>query len=153
MSRESTPVPYQREYSIWDAVANKEITSAHVDDKGKVDVDEQLGRIFGTGMPKGSPSPHTSPRVSPRASPVRLRPILANFEPAPFQRQIKPRIPKSVEDPAIKLLGDEIRRLEDRNHALYTRVVVQTKLIVGFCEHEVLRSGKAGSAQVRAKMK
>ena len=155
MSRESTPIRFQREYSVWDAVANKEITSIDVDAKGQVDVDEQMERIFGTGREK-SPMRYTgtpgSPRpISPRVSPVRLQPILAHSGSAPFQRQVKPRLPSShpspsrppaaTSDPAIKLLGDEIRMLEERNRALYKRVVVQNKLIVGFCEHEVMRAG------------
>ena len=174
MSRESTPVRYQREYSIWDAVANNEISSVDVDSKGQVDVDEQLNRIFGAGGPRdgapmmspGSPRPPRSPYTSPRASPVRLRPILANCGPAPFQRQVKPRLPGShpspsratpsgpapspPADPAIKLLGDEIRVLEERNRALYKRVVVQNKIIVGFCEQEVLLAGKENRPRGRA---
>jgi hypothetical protein len=160
MSRESTPVRYQREYSIWDAVANNEISSVDVDARGQVDVDEQLNRIFGAGGPRdgapmmspGSPRPPRSPYTSPRASPVRLRPILANCGPAPFQRQVKPRLPSShpPADPAIKLLGDEIRVLEERNRALYRRVVVQNKIIVGFCEQEVLLAGKENRPRWRA---
>jgi hypothetical protein len=156
MSRESTPVRFQREYSVWDAVANKEITSSDVDARGQVDVDEQMGRIFGTGRgqsPMRLPGTPGSPRpqISPRAPQARLQPILAHSGSAPFQRQVKPRLPSShpspsrppaaTSDPAIKLLGDEIRVLEERNRALYKRVVVQNKLIVGFCEHEVMRAG------------
>lgn len=161
MSRESTPVRYQREYSIWDAVANNEISSVDVDAKGQVDVDEQLNRIFGAGgqrgapmMSPGSPRPQRSPYTSPRASPVRLRPILANCGAAPFQRQVKPRLPSAhpspPADPAVKLLGDEIRVLEERNRALYKRVVVQNKIIVGFCEQEVLLAGKENRGKGRA---
>lgn len=146
-------------------MANNEILSVDVDAKGQVDVDEQLNRIFGADGPRdgapmmspGSPRPPRSPYTSPRASPVRLRPILANCGPAPFQRQVKPRLPSShppapnpPADPAIKLLGDEIRVLEERNRALYKRVVVQNKIIVGFCEQEVLFAGKENGSRVRA---
>lgn len=101
-------------------------------------------------MSPGSPRPQSSPR----ASPVRLRPILANCGAAPFQRQVKPRLPSShpspPADPAVKLLGDEIRVLEERNRALYRRVVVQNKIIVGFCEQEVLLAGKENRGKERA---
>lgn len=166
MSRESTPVRYQREYSIWDAVANQEITSVHVDGKGQVDVDEQMKRIFGTAGPRDpssptthtthtthpdSPRPHKSAYTSPRASPVRLRPILANCGAAPFQRQVKPRLPaqhstkpplgvSNGSDPTVVCLGNDIRALEQQNRALHKRVMVQNKLLIAFCEQEVFRA-------------
>lgn len=137
-SRESTPVRFQKNYCIWDAVQDAHITSADIDSKGRVDVDEQMRRIFGGGGVSGRPT-----TGSPRVSPVRLRPIVDAKNGTPFQQQIRPKlIPRAAphSDPTLKILGDEIRILEKRNSSLFRRVVVQQKLISGFCQNEMLRN-------------
>lgn len=149
--RESRPVPFTAEGVAWAAVAAgavRESVGVDVDAQGRLlpsptrqtvvgltPFQRQLPPFAAVGGPSNlSMSGAVWGSVQSVRSGVSLPPS------APPSRARSPLAEVNGNEVHVRVLGDEIRKLEVANQCLRKQVRVQEKLIVGFCEREVYRA-------------